>query len=88
MSDHTLSLGPELTIVHAAELRDRLLQALGTSVGDLHVNLQDAQEIDSSGVQLMLALQKSLQAQGRRLQVTQVSRPVKDALGLYGLTLD
>lgn len=88
MSDHVLSLGPELTIVHAAELRDQLLQALGTAGGDMQLNLHDAQEIDSSGVQLLLALQKSLHAQGRRLQVTQISRPVKDALGLYGITLD
>ncbi len=88
MSDQVVSLGPELTIVHAAELRDRLLQTVGTSAGDLHLNLQDAQEIDSSGVQLMVALQKSLHAQGRRLRVTQISRPVKDALDLYGLSLD
>jgi anti-anti-sigma factor len=88
MPDQAVSLGPELTIVHATDLREQLIQAMHADGHDLTLNLQETQEIDSSGVQLLIALQKSLQAQGRRLKLEASSRPVKDALALYGLALN
>ena len=77
--------GAEMTIVHAAALREQFLQALQGDAGALSLDLGEVAEIDSSAVQLLLALQRSLREQGRPLQVLAVSRPVRELWQLFGL---
>lgn len=78
-------IGPEFTIVHAAAHRETLLAALGTCPGDLTLALADVMEVDSSAVQLLLALRRTLQERGHQLRLTSISRPVHDVLALYRL---
>lgn len=80
-----LSLGPEMTIVHAAQHRDRLLQALHKGEAVLNLDLSEVNEADSSAVQLLLALQRSLSEQGRHWQLHGVGRPLLDLWALFGL---
>ena len=59
-----LALDGELSIYRAAELRETLLQALaGLSTGALlELNLAGVSELDSAGVQLLMAAKKSAHA--------------------------
>ena len=85
MSHHTLALGPELSIPHAAGLREQLLAALGEHSGDLALDLSTATDVDSASVQLLLALRRSLAERGHTLWLSGRSRALDDALTVYGL---
>lgn len=79
----SLNLGDELTIVHAALLRERLLEWLPQADGRL--DLSGVHACDSAGIQLLLALSRSLHESGRTLQILQPSTAVVEALQRYGL---
>ena len=82
-----VALGPELTIAHAAEQRERLLRALANADADadLQLDLAGVSDCDSSGVQLLLATQQSLQARGQALALLRPSVAVQQALATFGL---
>ena len=80
-----LDLGPELTIAHAAGHRERLLLALADADGGLQLDLAEVSDCDSSGVQLLLATQLSLQARGQTLALLRPSTAVLQALATFGL---
>ncbi len=81
---NALSLGPELTIVQAADTHALLAQAL-TEAGDLALDLGGVTDFDSAGVQLLLATRRSLQERGDHLHLADTSPAVRDALQVYGL---
>lgn len=78
-------LGPELTISQAAALRDALVDALCATAGDLQLDLGAVTEIDSAGVQLLLATRRSVAERGATLTLTAASAPVAEALAVFGL---
>ena len=80
-----LALGPELTIVQAAEAHASLAQALAGRTGDLQLDLGGVTDFDSAGVQLLLATRRSLAERGDALQLSAASAAVRDALGVFGL---
>lgn len=80
-----LALGPELTIAQAAACRDTLVDALCSGPGDLALDLSAVTDIDSAGLQLLLAARRSLREQGATLQLRNVSATVLDALAVFGL---
>ena len=82
-----LRLDGELTIYRTAELRLVLQQALaGLSAGaGLEVNLADVTEMDSAGVQLLLAAKKSARASGRELRVAGRSAAVDEVFATLRL---
>jgi anti-sigma B factor antagonist len=85
----TASIDGELTIYRAAELRATLqaaLQAAQTTGSDLALNLAGVSEMDSAGVQLLLAAQKSLQARSRHLHLDTPSEAVLEVLGFLNLS--
>lgn len=77
------ALPAEMTIPHAAEVREALLQAIG--VGQAHFDAQAVESIDSSGIQLLLATNRSLSNNAVSLHLTSPSAVLLDALRLYGL---
>ena len=77
------ALPPEMTIAHAAGLREAMLHAVG--VGQTSFEAQGVDTIDSSGIQLLLSLQRSLHANGVSLALGAPSAALLDALRLYGL---
>ena len=79
-----LRLSGELTIYHAAELKAALLP-LADEARALVLDLSGVSDIDSAGLQLLLALRRSLAAQGATVQLAGVSGAVADALALYGM---
>jgi anti-sigma B factor antagonist len=81
-----LALGPELTIPFAAVTRDTLFDALHAQGGDLAIGLSGVTDVDSAGVQLLLATQRSLVERGDRMVLHAPSAPVRDALAVFGLS--
>ncbi len=83
-----LQLGNDWTIPMAAELHGQLLAALMAGAETAEAPMLDlgtVESIDSSGVQLLLALRRSLQERGQDLVITQASKPVREALETYRL---
>lgn len=81
----TLSLDGELTIYRAAEIKPMLLAALSDSPEGLDVELSGVTEIDSAGVQLLMATKRAAIAAGNTFALTGHSEAVIDALGLLNL---
>jgi anti-anti-sigma factor len=79
-----LRLNGELTIYRAAELKPLLLQALD-SAAQLEIDLSDVTEIDTSGVQLLMATKRRAQALNRELRLSGHSAPVVEVFELLDL---
>lgn len=76
----------EMTIYRAAELREALFAPLAQpAAGTFEVDLAGVTEIDTSGIQLLLALKRRALALGRELRLLQPSAAVTEALGVLGL---
>jgi len=67
-STTSMSIEGELTIYRAAELCASLKAALAGG-GDLEVSLASVTEIDSAGVQLLMAAKKTAQSAQRELRL-------------------
>jgi anti-sigma B factor antagonist len=79
-----LSLGSECTIFSATALREQLLAAIGNA-NDVEIDLSQVTEIDSAGVQLLIAAKKEAVAQGKSLQLVGHSPCVLEVLDLLDL---
>ena len=80
-----LQLGPDWTIPQAAELRQQLLTQLSLDLEPVQLDLALVENMDSSGVQLLLALRSSLAAREQSLSLLNPSGAVRAALAVYGL---
>ncbi|MBS1160159.1 MAG: hypothetical protein H6R15_2578 [Proteobacteria bacterium] len=80
-----LEIKGELNIFTAAELRLQLLEALATST-ELEVDLAQISEIDSAGLQLMVAAKREAAARQLTLHFTGHSPAVFEALELCKLS--
>jgi anti-anti-sigma factor len=83
-----LRLAGELTIYHAAELQAALLplaDAQANNARDLVLELSGVTDIDSAGIQLLLATRRSLGAHGATLRLAGCGGAVGEALVLYGM---
>lgn len=80
-----LEIKGELTIFTAAELRRQLLEALATG-RELEVDLAAVSEIDSAGLQLMVAAKREAAARQQLLHFTGHSPAVFEALELCKLS--
>ena len=81
-----IDAGAELNIVHAAELRQIWLEQIGLGDATVSIDLGGVQEMDSAGAQLLIALDKALQRDGRKLEFLRPSRVVREVLDTFGLT--
>lgn len=80
-----LALEGELTIYGAAELQARLIAALADAPEGLDIDLAAVTELDSSGVQLLMAAHRAARASGRTVTLCAPSDAVRDLLGLFDL---
>jgi anti-sigma B factor antagonist len=85
MTPAALSLGRDLTIVCAAELRETLLARLAEAPAVLALDLGEVSDFDSAGVQLLLATKRSLAEAGARLTIVAATSTVRASLSLFGL---
>ncbi|WP_233233829.1 lipid asymmetry maintenance protein MlaB [Bordetella sp. LUAb4] len=87
MDAQTLRLEGELTIYTAQEVRQRFLQALAAEAAPvpLCVDLSGVTELDTSGVQLLLAARALAQTRQRQLRFGGLAAPLRDVIVLLGL---
>ena len=81
-----LALEGELTIDGAAELQARLIAALADAPEGLDIDLAAVTELDSSGVQLLMATHRAARASDRTVTLCAPSDAVRDLLDLFDLT--
>ncbi len=74
----------DLTIYAIETLKEQLSLHLD-NYDRFELDLTQVEEMDSAGVQLLLALKTELMRQKKQLQFTQVSSVVTQLLGSYGL---
>ncbi|MBN8503778.1 MAG: STAS domain-containing protein [Burkholderiales bacterium] len=80
-----LVVAADWTIAEAAERQQQLLKVLEAQFEDLAVDTSTITSIDSSGLQLMLALRASLRERGLSLWLLQPSEALLSACATYGL---
>jgi len=80
-----ISIDGEMTIYRAAELKERLVDALAECDALLEVNLAEVTEIDTAGIQVLMLIKREALATGRELRLLAHSRPVVAALELLNL---
>ena len=78
-------LDGDITIYRAGELREQLVTALSQARGDLEIDLSSATELDSAGVQLLMAAKREAGTQGRALTLSGHSQAVVDVFELMDL---
>ena len=82
--DNVIQLGAELTIRNAAECKTLIDEQLSTGM-DIVLAASDLQKIDTSGVQLIYSLKKTLQKTGQSIQWQSESSLINQAANLLGL---
>lgn len=75
------AIADELTIYRVADLRASLLEALGRGVRQF--DLGGVTECDSAGLQMLLALRRSVQDAGGACRFDPVSEPVRSLAALF-----
>ena len=73
----------DLTIFNAMSTQEVLVKAL--SDGQAEFDLSDVGEIDSSGLQLLIALRKQADKDGKVVKFHSVSEPVMELIKQYGM---
>lgn len=81
---NTLRIEEEMTIWRAAELRQQLQAALAGGA-PLALDLSAVTEVDTSGVQLLLAAAATARQRATELRLVAPSAALRDTLGLLGL---
>ena len=80
-----LALDGELTIYAAAELQARLIAALADAPDGLDIDLAGVTELDSAGVQLLMATRRGALATGRSVTLCAPSDAVREVFDLFDL---
>ena len=78
-------LREELNIASVAEDRDHLVQLLQPD-GELELDLEGLTEIDTAGVQLLVALRKEANSIGCALHLAGSGGNVQESFGMLGLS--
>lgn len=79
----SLPIEGEMTIYRAAELKDTVLAAIADAQA-LDIELRMVEEIDSSGIQLLLLARREAARQGKPLRLIGHSAPVRESFALLG----
>lgn len=83
-ADGVLTVDGDLTVLHAAHWRELMLAALGEGVRCF--DLRGLTDLDTAGVQLMLAARQTAAQREQPLQLRiDPNGPVPDVLARYGL---
>jgi anti-anti-sigma factor len=75
----------DMTIYHAAVMKEALLAVTAEIKSDVALDLANVTELDTCGLQILLLLQRQVQASGRTLTITAASPAVREVFALCGL---
>lgn len=79
-----LALNADLTIYHATEQKEALLKALAESAR-LEIDLSDAGEIDTAGLQLLILVKREAHTQGKQVNFIGHSTAVRQVIDFCNL---
>lgn len=74
----------EMTIYHAAEMKDELLPCIGRSA-EVEIDLSEVSEIDTAGFQLLLLAKREAANAGKSLRLVAHSAATLEVLDLLGM---
>lgn len=80
-----LNLGSELTIVTAAQTRDRIAPYV-TAATDLELDLSAVSDVDTAGLQLLLMVRREAERRGAKVTLADPSPVVQDLFELTQLS--
>lgn len=86
-SPQRLVLDDDLTIYHALEQKHRLLDALA-GTDDLELDLLRVAEIDTTGLQLLLLLQREARRAGKRVAIAAAGPAVRSLIDFCNLAAE
>jgi anti-sigma B factor antagonist len=80
-----LRIDGEMTIYTAADLKNRIVAALGAA-STLEIDLSEVSEIDSAGLQLLMLAKREAAAQGKQVALVGHSHAVIECFDLCNVT--
>ncbi|TGK35065.1 anti-sigma factor antagonist [Leptospira gomenensis] len=87
-NDNVLKLwiGGEVTIYYASEFKEKLDSILKESWKSIELDLSKISKMDTSGLQILLALKKEAKSKNSTVRFVNHSHAVLKLIDLYGLT--
>ena len=82
-----LSLNQDLTIYHALDQKNLLLDALATA-DDLELDLLQVGDMDTAGLQLLILLKKEAQRAGKHVAIVAHSQAVRSVIDYCNLAAE
>ncbi|KXB30849.1 anti-sigma B factor antagonist [Dechloromonas denitrificans] len=86
-SSQLLSISEDLTIYHALEQKQMLLDALAAT-DELELNLAQVAEMDTAGLQLLVLLKKESQRACKRLRIVAHSQAVSSVIDFCNMAAE
>ena len=86
-SSQRISLNEDLTIYHALEQKQMLLDAL-FATNDLELDLSHVGEMDTAGLQLLILLKKEAQKAGKRVSIVAHSQAVRSVIDFCNMATE
>lgn len=86
-SSQPLTITEDLTIYHALEQKQLLLDALAAT-GELELNLAQVSEIDTAGLQLLVLLKREAQRAGKQVRIVAHSQAVSSVIDFCNMAAD
>ena len=85
-SDHRpLHLKGKLVLHNVEQFRDEFIKLIEQDRKNIHFNIKNLSFIDSSGMGLLITLNRKMQAGGRELVIVQPSEAIQKILHIAGL---
>jgi len=81
------SIVGDMTIYHAAEQKQQLLDALNAG-DELDLDLSTVTEIDTAGFQLLLLAKREARRLGKRLNIVAHSSAVREVVDFFNMAAD
>ena len=86
-SSQPLVITEEMTIYHALEQKQLLLDALAAS-SELELNLSQVAEMDTAGLQLLVLLKKEAQRAGKQVRIVAHSQAVSSVIDFCNMAAE
>ncbi len=73
----------DMTVAHAAALKEAFLAALPASAGSVELDLSAVSDCDSAGFQLLVLVRQECERRGVAFRLAELSAPVHDVVAFY-----
>lgn len=87
LASQPLAITEDLTIYHALEQKQLLLDALANN-SELELNLSQVSEMDTAGLQLLVLLKKEAQRAGKQVRIVAHSQAVSAVIDFCNMAAE